>query len=1465
MGPPLDEESFLLGVDDIPDENKETLVATDNQASFRRTTVSLLAAVTSLVVVGTVALHFNHQSPAAASTSLWRFPSLSNIFDSSKLMGNLMSGVVKDVEAKPETKKAATKTVFKATTRRQKEKVAAATAKKAAAVFQKKNSKMKVVKDSKTNLQWEDWGNEDDYSQYSRQMCHTSSDCHEGFCNMDEVDWGWCEPCSFFESREQCYNDGLPQSGADECASTCYGGSTDTTSTTYAGDTVQTFPISDDTGTLSDTDSATRNVKSYVVNACPGDVMHFSSCDSTSGDGFFNLYDLSNDVLVAVMDDSCGLFPAIDFTVPNHHCGQYRLDAGCYSYTECHLQIEGTLESAYPDPTMEPSLQPTLSPVRDHEDPSDASFPFTIHTGTMENTMTATTNVKEIVFEACGGEFISLDTCQDQDTNTGDSYMILYDVESNEEMEINDDACGLFSGIHRHLERTMGCRQFRLDAGCYSYTQCSYTIRGSVIRPPTPTHSPTEIEPETPAHSTLIGQAVIPAPKSSLPITAWTGDLAETMTATENSYVMSFEVCHGDTLFVDTCGNYSTGDHTNYGDSYIRLMNYGQIPHTYGVSPYAENDDTCGLFSSMTALIFIQEDDVDIINSTLGMRCKEFRVEAGCYSYTHCGYSLHIERTPAVGIAAIPETIAPTDEPTLSPNHTPGVVSFPFHIETGTMSYTDTATNRDTSTIIQIHVCPGDYVSVSSCGSYDENDYGNDSYLNVYDEFGTLIVWNDDSGECGLMSRINAQMPHELPGCELFTIVAGCYGEQECSYTLDGTFVNATSYDHDADINGVGDDDHDDFYDSLPPQTHSPTEAPTLEPSAVPGAPRTSYVDDFPFTVQTGVLGNTRDATENTKDIVFSACHGDQFELSSCGNTDQDTFFVVHDQASGDIRMEADDSCGDGSTQTSLRYFVVEPGCKSFRLSAGYYGTLEYEVGYTVTGTLIRAVQPTLSPTDAPIPRSTDAPTHEPTRRPISNPTEMPTFAPTDVPVGTPTAEPTVEPTFIVTEEPILNLTAAPSMEPTFNPTQEPTHAPIPDITASPTEAPVADATAVPTLAPTPYPTFSTTEAEPKTEEEINAAPEEHVVTAVPTLAPTEIPVSTPTLDPTAKPSMEPTHEPVAHPTLLPRADPTHEPTLEPNAKDPVSDPTPMPTNAPVADTTLAPTAAPTPKPSMEPTLEPVAHPTNHPVPLPTRTPVADPTEFPTLAPNHSLENFEKREKEKADGDVEPEPEWIQGDGSNATSSSSNTTAPEISEGNVTAPVESRPHDGSGHEAYKEDIEDFANICLQRDVPLLSINEGVVVNPGCVVFSDKDLTVANLNPQYDSASIVTFCFTREAGDIILDTEVLTDFDLIFEGNSLLASIGLGDDTQTTVFNEDNAQGDTYKKFLGSPARDGKYDLLYSLASNKYMGTGVTIGGNVFSVELKNGIETLSDCATTVKGTSVKRRKASRKHLELFMK
>merc|ERR1711871_1690130 len=85
----------------------------------------------------------------------------------------------------------------------------------------------------------------------------------------------------------------------------------------------------------------------------------------------------------------------------------------------------------------------------------------------------------------------------------------------------------------------------------------------------------------------------------------------------------------------------------------------------------------------------------------------------------------------------------------------------------------------------------------------------------------------------------------------------------------------------------------------------------------------------------------------------------------------------------------------------------------------------------------------------------------------------------------------------------------------------------------------------------------------------------------------------------------------------------------------------------------------------------------------------------------------------------------------------------------------------------------------------------------------------------------------------------------------------------------HADGDVFKRFLGSPARTSKYDLLYSLASNKYMNGGATIGGNVFSVEMKTSVETLSDCAATLSATSEVHRprvvmaKASKSHMKLF--
>jgi len=44
----------------------------------------------------------------------------------------------------------------------------------------------------------------------------------EFFCNFDFGDSGNCEPCSAPRSRDDCYNSGLPDAGAEDCAKRCF-------------------------------------------------------------------------------------------------------------------------------------------------------------------------------------------------------------------------------------------------------------------------------------------------------------------------------------------------------------------------------------------------------------------------------------------------------------------------------------------------------------------------------------------------------------------------------------------------------------------------------------------------------------------------------------------------------------------------------------------------------------------------------------------------------------------------------------------------------------------------------------------------------------------------------------------------------------------------------------------------------------------------------------------------------------------------------------------------------------------------------------------------------------------------------------------------------------------------------------------------------------------------------------------
>ena len=41
----------------------------------------------------------------------------------------------------------------------------------------------------------------------------------DSFCNFDDGNTGFCEPCANFDTIAACYEDGLPKKGEEDCAS----------------------------------------------------------------------------------------------------------------------------------------------------------------------------------------------------------------------------------------------------------------------------------------------------------------------------------------------------------------------------------------------------------------------------------------------------------------------------------------------------------------------------------------------------------------------------------------------------------------------------------------------------------------------------------------------------------------------------------------------------------------------------------------------------------------------------------------------------------------------------------------------------------------------------------------------------------------------------------------------------------------------------------------------------------------------------------------------------------------------------------------------------------------------------------------------------------------------------------------------------------------------------------------------
>ena len=226
-----------------------------------------------------------------------------------------------------------------------------------------------------------------------------------------------------------------------------------------------------------------------------------------------------------------------------------------------------------------------------------------------------------------------------------------------------------------------------------------------------------------------------------------------------------------------------------------------------------------------------------------------------------------------------------------------------------------------------------------------------------------------------------------------------------------------------------------------------------------------------------------------------------------------------------------------------------------------------YNLQFSIYSNTLSLVPPT--PTDTPVPTSTETPTPTPTDTPVPTSTETPT--PTES--STPTPTPTDTPVPTSTETPVPTSTETPTPTATVEPT--PTDTPIPTSTETPTPTPTD--TPVPTSTETPTPTPTDTPVPTSTE--------------TPTPTPTDTPIPTATNTPTPTPTDTPIPTSTETPTPTATVEPTPTDTPTPTSTE---TPTPTPTDTPVPTATIEPT----------PTSTPI--PTSTPVPSPTPTPTVN-------------------------------------------------------------------------------------------------------------------------------------------------------------------------------------------------------------------------------------------------------------------
>lgn len=797
---------------------------------------------------------------------------------------------------------------------------------------------------------------------------------------------------------------------------------------------------------LSNTENALQNYAVCSIRVCPGATLTMGGCGlssgSCTGDQYLRLYD-DNQYQLAFNDDGCGKCASItySFTEP---CQNYRIVQGCYGRTTCGgvtaIVGSGIFNLVEGNPTKLPTMNPskTLMPtyIKGRPTPSPSNFPTFLPASapvTCALFQADSTYMDNVRFGTCGvymcaGATVTLSLCSslvEGATCSGDTYLKLLTQGGTLVAENGDGPAGCGSCSQITFTATAPCQEYVIAEGCVGSDDCSGTVAmrgipGSFeLATFSPTARPTSIAPTVVPSTSPTYLPDVPTPNPTpiptaptLPPTSYPSNptlqptsvptlanycppfsVSRTNNALDGNYATcSIEACGGSTLTAGNCDIKNPGLGCS-GDQFFRLYD------STGTN-VATNDDACGLCAKV------------VYSLPVGAACQTFTLRQGCSGNSACAGSVAVaggivkpvvpSQVPSPRPSLIPTNYVantPTKSPatTLRPSRTAAPTQQPLRCPVYAAASTNSG--KINYAACGIYACAGVRFTVSTCPSVLGAKCQGDTYLQLWDKNGTMVIENDD-GPAEAYCGNCAQFTYTATGpCQTYTLREGCAYNGICKGTAAITAPNNRNMAavqviaYSPTMRPTADKRPTPMPTALP--TIAPTFGPSTSPTYLPGhptpiptvqptspthspTPQPSNPTANPTIAPTFALfcppfdaKNTNNAYANYAICSFYACPGTTITVGNCQGgavtkgSYGDVWIRLFDITGYQV-SENDDACDTGA---QIVYKTTQP-CQVYALHQGCFGNTECggvmqfvaDAGIVLQTTLPTA-EPTIQPT----------------------------------------------------------------------------------------------------------------------------------------------------------------------------------------------------------------------------------------------------------------------------------------------------------------------------------------------------------------------------------------------------------------------------------------------------------------------------------------------------------------------